>query len=315
MVNKNYKKLSLFQNPVGFLCGTMLFLLFSCASVPKPENFYAGRNSFGLMAEGADLYLTAEVQSVRPILDSLKLGGMSGTELKQFLDMSDILTLAVFQVPGKRHFYGAASGKFPSTSGGLFFSASKDWEKMVSGSGMPYWYSERSKLAVSIGAKAAYFSDGDPFVASPGALVPDALPALQKNSLLSGWMNNPSPAINKLIASFEIPIEIPAERLLFAVFGAEQEPAKSKKDEDREYYAILRFETPTTTQASALVRIFTMARLGLALSDFGEHKEMEALAKAFFSQNPRQDGSSLILETGKMNGNDLALLFNSISVY
>ena len=287
----------------------LVFLLFSCASspsVPKPEAFYEGRSGFSLVAEGAAIYLTAEVKSSRPILDSLELGGMTGAEIKKFLDMSDVITAAVFHIPGERHFYAAASGSFPSASGGLFFSASKDWEKKLSASGMPYWYSQRSLLAISLNPKYAYLSDSDPFVPPPGAGAPEALSALQKNAVLSGWMNNPAAAINRLIAVFEVPVEIPAQRLLFAVY---------KADAENQYTAALRFETPAAAQAAGLVRIITMAKLGLALADFAGRKDLEALAKAFFSQNPRQDGNALIITTGAMDGKDLALLFNSISIY
>ena len=337
MVNKNNKKLKpkadvpktevLVQPQFKFLFGfpLLFFLLFSCASspsVPKPEAFYKGRSGFSLMEEGAALYLTADVQSVRPILDALVLGGMTGSEIKNFLDMSDVLIAAVFMVPGKRHFYAAASGAFPSARGGLFFSASKDWEKKISETGMPYWYSSRSQLSVSLNAKAAYLSDADPFVPLPGASIPEALPALQKNAVLSGWMNNPSQTVNKIIADFEVPIEIPADRLVFAVYPVIEENADGKKAagkgkaaSDSQYTAALRFETPTSTQAAGLVMIFAMAKLGIARADFSDRKEMETLAKAFFSQNPRQDGNALVLDTGIMNGKDLALLFNSISIY
>jgi len=314
------------------LNGTIVFifavfsLLASCASkpsVPKPEAFYAGRGGFALMAEGADLYISAEVQSVRPILDSLELGGMTGAEVKDFLDMSDVLTAAVFYFTKERHFYAAASGNFPSTRGGMFFSASKDWETKKSASGMPYWYSQRSRLSVSLGAKNAYLSDGDPFVPPPGAQIPEALVALQKGAVLYGWLSNPAQALNRIIAAFGVPIEIPANLILFAVYPSEPaantaKSAASKKsgkvDENTEYSAVLRFETFSPSQANALVRIFTMARIGLAFADFSQNKDVEMLVKAFFSENPQADGSALILTTGVMRGADLALLFNMMSL-
>jgi len=311
MVNQNYQKLKIFS---GFF--PLFFLLFSCASTPTTEKFYKGRSGFGLMAEGASLYITADVQSVRPIVDALVLGGLSGSEIKQFLDMTDILTAAIFNSPGERHFYAAAAGNFPSGRVGYFFSTNKDWEKKVSASGLSYWHSARSGLSASISANKAYLSDRDPFVNAPGARVPEALPPMQKDSVLSGWMNNPSPAINRLIAALEVPIEIPAELLLFAVYREDDvKTAKSKKAEEQKYTALLRFETRASAQAAGLVTIFTMARMGIALADFSERREMEALAKAFFSRNPRQDGNALIIQTGTMNGKDLALLFNAISVY
>ncbi|MDR0448621.1 MAG: hypothetical protein LBH07_08120, partial [Treponema sp.] len=75
----------------------LFFLLVICScvsspSIPKPETYYKGRSGFSLMADGASLYITARVQSVRPILDSLELNGITGPEIKSFLDMSDVLT-------------------------------------------------------------------------------------------------------------------------------------------------------------------------------------------------------------------------------
>ena len=319
MVYQNYEKLKKIRNarPVQLLVYSFFLVLpLSCkstGSVPSPEKFYAGRSGFALMAEGAGFYITAEVQSVRPILDSLKIGGMTGAELKQFLDMSNVLTAAVFEAAGGRRFYAAALGSFP-TGSGLFFSASKDWEKRTSALGMPYWYSQRSQLSVSLNAKVAYLSHDDPFVPPPGAAVPEALPALQKGAVLSGWMNDPAPAINRFAAGLGVPIEIPAERLVFAVYPAG--PAgKGKQAGEEQYTAVLRFETPTSTQAAALVRIFTLAKIGLAMADFSGREDMKVLAGAFFSGNPQAEGSALILTTGTMNGTDLALLFNAISIY
>jgi hypothetical protein len=285
------------------------FTAAGCASVPKPEDYYAGRRDvFSLMAPGAELYVNAEVQSVRPILEGLLLGGMTGAELKDFLDMSDTLTAAVFEGTGsERHFYAAAHGNFPGVRGGLFFGVSRDWEKKVSAPGIEYWHSEKSRLSVFLSAKNAYLSDGDPFVPAPGAESPAALEGLRKGAVLSGWMENPSSAINRIVAGFGVPIEIPSDRLVFGVYPA--------GDDSEHYTAVLRFETLTAAQAGALVRIFALAKTGLALADFSGHPDMEILAGAFFAQAPLQDSNALILTTGVMSGRDLALLFNTISVY
>jgi hypothetical protein len=292
------------------------------------------------MAEGADLYISAEVQAVRPILDNLLLGGMTGGEVKEFLDMSDTLTAAVFEgesgggsaganggangangpMNGGR-FYAAASGRFPAGRGGLFFSASKDWEKRLSASGIDYWYSEKSTLAVFLDSRRAYLSSGDPFVPPPGAKSPPALGPLREGAVLSGWMNDPARAINRIIAAFGVPVEIPAERLVFAVYPVKESKetvnsGTAKADETGgRYTAVLRFETSAAAQANALARIFGFARLGLALADFGEYRDMETLARAFFAEAPRTEGNALVLKTAVMSGRDLALLFNTISVY
>ena len=335
MVYQNRQKLNEKKpngSPGWFALMAALFV--SCAT-PKPADFYAGRAGFALMAEGADLYISAEVQAVRPILDNLLLGGMTGAELKDFLDMTSTLTAAVFEgeSPGGENagnsgsagsgnanggrFYAAARGQFPSARGGLFFSASKDWKKKTSASGIDYWHSDKSKLSVFLDGRNAYLASGDPFVPPPGAREPDALRSLREGAVLSGWMKDPAGAINRIIAAFGVPIEIPAQRLVFAVYPAETEKGGTVKPGETggRYTAILRFETAAAAQANALARIFGLARIGLALADFGEYKDMETLARAFFAEAPRTEGNALILKTAVMSGRDLALLFNTISVY
>jgi len=282
-----------------------VFLVFACASVPTPEKYYQGRSDFTLMAEGGELYLTAKVQSVRPILDSLNLGGMNGAELKDFLDMSDVLTAVFFPPTNVWHFYAAASGDFPSTRGGIYFGSSKNWEKKTSASGIPYWYSPKDRLSVSLNPKMAYLSDADPFVPPPGAQVPDALPALQKGAVLSGWISDPARALGNAAAAFPVPVTISAKRMLFAVYPQPY----------GQYNAVLRLETQNSSQATALARLFALAKLALAVVDFNGKSDMEILAKAFFSQTPKTEGNVLIINTGAMEGKNLALLFNAFSVH
>ncbi|MDR0599151.1 MAG: hypothetical protein LBG84_03590 [Treponema sp.] len=261
------------------------------------------------MPQGADLYISAEVKKARPILEGLSLGGVSGAGLGDFLDMTSTLTAAVFREEGRAggrpRFYAAAAGKFPSARGGLFFGASRDWEKRVSAGGIGYWYSEKSGLAVFLGAKSAYLSHGDPFAPPPGAESPAALEELRKGAVLSGWLDNPAPAFKRIAAAFGIPLEIPARRLLFGVY-----PGKGE-----DYTAALTLETPSPIQAAALVRIFDLARRNIAGADFSSRPDLEALARALFAGVPRQEGAALILKTGTVSGRDLALLFNTISVY
>ncbi|MDR2073502.1 MAG: hypothetical protein LBP60_08745 [Spirochaetaceae bacterium] len=289
----------------------LLFLLLplfaSCASSSaSPQAFYAGRRDFSLMGPGADLYIKAEVQSVRPILEGLILGGLTGAEIKDFLDMSETLTAAVY-MGEERRFYAAATGRFPSARGGFFFGLSKDWEKRKSSSGIDYWYSDKSKLGVFLRGKNAYLANADPFVPPPGARAPETVGALQNGAVLLGWMEDPASALNTIVAAFGVPIAIPAERLIFGVYPGEEKNIG--------YTVVLRFETPTPTQANALVRIFTLARAAIAGADFSNRPDMEALARAFFSGTPRQEGNALILTSGLVSGPDIALLFNIISLY
>ena len=326
MVYQNRKKLKLntIVLPVIFSL-FFIIVLASCQSspsAPTPEQFYRGRSEFALLPEGGELYITAKVQSARSILDSLMLGGLSGADLKSFLDMSDTLTAAVFPPTEEWRYYAAATGRFPGTTSGLFFSTSRDWERKISASGMQYWYSRQSQLGLYLSSRLAFVSHDDPFVAPPGAKAPEALSSLQENAVLSGWITNPAQAINNIIAALDLPIEMPVESLVFAVYP-ELSGRSTNRNNEELYSAVLRFETPSSIQAGALVIMLNLARMGLDLSgsieqdgsEMGIQMDIQTLVKIFFSNPPRQEGNALILTTGIVNGSELALLFNAFSVY
>jgi hypothetical protein len=188
---------------------------------------------------------------------------------------------------------------------------------------------------VYLSASRAYVSDADPFVSAPGAESPAALSDLQAGAALSGWMDRPGAALNRIIAALGVPLQIPADRLIFGVYPAENPAqdsigirdstgirdsigAKSAEGDTESYRAVLRLETQSDTQAAALFRIFMMAKLALAFIDFSAMEsgaDLASLAGVFFSGVPEQDGSALLLRTGIMDGRDIALLFNTLSVY
>jgi hypothetical protein len=211
----------------------------------------------------------------------------------------------------------------------MFFSTSKDWVKAKSASGIAYWHSDKSALSVYLGASRAYVSDADPFVSAPGAESPAALGGLRASAALSGWMDRPGAALNRIIAALGVPLQIPADRLVFGVYRAEEAVrdvdetrnsagGKSAESDTGSYRAVLRLETQSGTQAAALARIFTMAKLASAFIDFSAMEsgaDLASLAGVFLSNVPEQDGSALLLTTGIMDGRDIALLFNTLSVY
>jgi hypothetical protein len=334
MVCKNSKKLIRPDGgcfpaffPVIAVCVTAVCVL-ACASSPKPETFYADRgDNFAFMAPNADIYLNADVSAARPILDRLSLGGLGGGEISQFLDMTHSITAALYS-SGPRRFLAASGGRYPSARGGIFFSTSKDWAKTKSASGINYWHSDKSALSVYLGPSTAYVSDGDPFVSAPGAESPPGLADLGAGAVLSGWMDKPGPPLSRIIAALGVPLQIPADRLVFGVYPAENAVELSggtsakTSAEDGSYRATLRLETQSETQAAALARIFTMAKRASAFIDFSAmaggdlaDANLASLAGVFLSNVPEQNGSVLTLKTGIMNGRDIALLFNTLSVY
>jgi hypothetical protein len=303
-------------------CGGGIFfilILAACASAPRPEEFYADRkDSFALMAPGADIYFTADVAEARPILDTFSLGTMEGREIAEFFDMTSSITAALYNT-GSHRFLAAGRGRYPSVRGGIYFSSSKDWTKKKSVSEIEYWYSAKSNLSVYLNSASVYVSDADPFVPAPGAESPAVLADIRAGSVLSGWMDKPDSALNAIISALGVPVTIPARRLIFAVYRADP-AAPGETGNEALYYAALRLETTDKNQAAGLVRVFSVVKLASELIDFSSIKREQGInvagmAQFFFANAPAQDGNAIILKTGIMKGSKLALLFNMLSVY
>ncbi|MDR2768730.1 MAG: hypothetical protein LBB82_10445 [Treponema sp.] len=295
------------------LCSRALFaflfvFFFSCKSVPTPEKFYAGRTDpFTVTAEGAELYFAALLPAARPLIEKMTLGSISGAAAGDFIDHAGMIIAAVYPEHSPRRFIGAAQGKFPSARGGIYMSGSRDWEKAVSASGIEYWRSGASNLSLYLGARRVFFSDGDPFAPPPGAVSPAALDGLKRNAVLYGWLENAGESLDKIIASLGVPLSVPAQKLLFAVY-----PAGSEEDA---YRAVLRLETPGVSQAMALTRILGMAAAGLAGADLSAYREFESVARALFGGSFEQSGDAVIITTMTLRSGELALLFTTLTLY
>jgi hypothetical protein len=288
-----------------FAPALFVFFALSCASLPTPETYYADRSDpFSLTESGAELYLAARLPASRSIVEGLAFGTASVSQLGDFLDRGDLIVAALYPEHADRRFIGAASGSFPGARGGLYLRGSKDWKKAVSAAGIEYWRSDAANLSLHLSARRLFFSDGDPFVKAPGARSPAALAKLAEGAALYGWLENSSGPLEKIILSLGVELGIPSEKLLFAVY-----------ETGTAYTAVLRLETPGNSQALALTRIFGLASLGMAGTDFSQYREFESVVKALFGGSCGQDGAAVIIKTGALSGGELALLFNTLSLY
>ncbi|MDR2181683.1 MAG: hypothetical protein LBN92_03280 [Treponema sp.] len=290
------------------LFAVLVVFFFSCKSAPTPEQFYAGRTDpFAVTADGAELYFAALLPDARPIIEGMTLGNLSGAAAGDFIDHAGMIIAAVYPENSPRRFIVAASGQFPSARGGIYMSGSRDWEKAVSASGIEYWRSGASNLSLYLGARHVFLSDGDPFAPPPGAASPAALDGLKRNAVLYGWLENAGESLSTIIASLGVPLSIPAQKLLFAVYPAGPEEAA--------YRAVLRLETAGASPAMALTRILGMAAEGMAGTDFSGYREFESVVKALFGGNVEQSGDAVIITTMPLPAGELALLFTTLTLY
>jgi hypothetical protein len=303
-MNNGWYKLRRPNSGILLVLGCAALAIFlSCTSGPKAQAPYIEEDEFAPMAPGGLIYISIDVPRTRSLLEKLSLGGLSPARNREVLDRTESAVVALYPEGSGRRFLAAARGRYPGSRTAFSFAFNRDWKKVRSGVGS-YWRSEKDKLSIAVTNDRAYISDGAPLIAAPGTKSPAGLEELRRDAVLAGWIDDAATPINRFIQSLALPLQIPAERLLFGVYAAE----------DKKYNAVLNITTPSISQARALVSIFSMIRLFLVSSDIGPG-EPAALAFIFFANPPVQEGTNLIVRTGTMDGDGIALLLNMFSLY
>ncbi|MDR0451636.1 MAG: hypothetical protein LBH15_01175 [Treponema sp.] len=299
----------------ALLCA--LALLASCATSP-PAAEPGAEGEFAALDGGGMAYFTLDVPGARPILDLVQFEEIRGGQMAEILDMTDAAAGAVYAAgdgdaggpPGQedaalagRRYLIAARGKYPALRAGFAFTFSPEWKKLKSPAGKRYWYSGREGIALVLDARSALVSNTDPYPRSAAVEIPGAFREFRENAALAGWLCSPSVPLNRFTARLNIPIQIPADLLVFAVYPA------GSAGESRLYNARLRLETQSPSQARALAAMFGLARL------FAAGADLPPAIAALLANPPESDGAALVLSTGDLEPEAVALLFNMFSVY
>ena len=306
----------------ALLCA--LSLLLSCATKPPVVEPGSG-GEFAALDGGGMAYFTVDVPGARPILDLAQFEGTRGKQAAEILDLTDTAVGAVYAPenredtpavsarqeaePSSRRYLIAARGKYPAGRAGFAFTFSTEWKKFVSPEGKRYWYSRREDLALVLDARSALVSNADPYPRSAAVEIPGAFPRFRDNAVLAGWLRSPAVPLNRFMAQLNIPIQIPADLLIFAVYPAEGESSMEGEEEKRLYTAGVRLETQSPSQAKALASMFSLVRL------FAADTPLPPAIAALLTNLPEVDGAALILSTGALEPGAIALLFNMFSVY
>ncbi|GHV10551.1 hypothetical protein FACS189491_00230 [Spirochaetia bacterium] len=314
-----------------------LLFLGSCATAPKvvPLSPDAQGVEYLPLAPGGLVYVFADVDAARPILDRFSLGGISGGQATEILDRTRYAVAAVYPKESSQNVQAAAWGNYPSASAGLSFAFSKDWKKRKSASGKFYWYSERNSFAVSLNAGQAFVSMGapgakpggvpaansknplDPFAPPPGIASPEGFAEFRRGAALSFWVEDPAVPLNRFLNVLTLPLQIPAEQLFISLYPAS--PEYLAEPGSAGYEAHVRIKTPTASQARALVTIMSMARLfasnAAGAEGLAAPSSVAGLIPILFAHPPEQDGTFLNIRTAPMDAGEIALLFGMFSIY
>ncbi|GHT79902.1 hypothetical protein FACS1894130_10020 [Spirochaetia bacterium] len=296
------------------LLAAVLGFLASCATAPQRVVDYTDASrEFGVLDGGALVYFSVDIPAARPILDLVSFGGTSGKQAAQILDRTETAVGAAYPPESGRRYLLAAQGRYPKSGIDFSLTFNPSWKKLKSDRGIRYWHSERDSLSLLIEPRYALISDGGLFAGPGRVTVPDAFWNIREGAALAGWLEDAAVPINRFLGQLEIPIQVPADRLIFAVFPEAGPPLV--------YSALLRLETPSVSQAKALASMVSMIRLFVGRppanrpSVEGSADSLPDLIAALFANTPVQDDTALILKTASLDAEAIALLFTMFSVY
>jgi hypothetical protein len=287
----------------------LLALLASCKTTPAlPDPLREETGSIPL-EPGALVYLLADVPAARPILDLLPIQELNTKASKQMLDRTRSAAAALYPPESGRRFQLTGWGSYPALRAGMAFGVSKDWKKQRSAGGLPYWYAQRSGLSIALNsgqAFAAASSDGapvEPFSAS-GVEAPEGFGEFRRGAVLSCWLENPGPMLNRVFGQMNIPLQVPSDRIFISLFPV--------PGGDGQYQGLIQICSPSPTQARTLAVHFSLAMVSIARA---AEEGPEGPAALLFANPPVQDGQNLNIKTAVLTEKDIALLFGLFSIY
>jgi hypothetical protein len=306
-----------------FLFLGLWFLLFiSCKTVPRFPDPVLGESGYIPLEPGAEVYVLADVQRARPILELVQIRGMDEKRFKQTLDRTRSAVAALFPSESGRRFQMTAWGSYPGSGADMAFGTNKNWKKLRSAAGgLPYWHSARDGLSVALNAKQAFVSASlgdtpdEPFASPPGIEAPDGFDEFRRGALIACWLENPGATVNRIFTAMQIPLQLPAERLFVSVFpvAGEADSGGGEAAGTHKYEALLRIQVSSAAQARGVASLFALA--GAFFSGGAAGGGPAALASIFFANPPVLDGQNLNIKTAVLTEKEIALLFSIFSVY
>ncbi|MDR0718582.1 MAG: hypothetical protein LBF78_03025 [Treponema sp.] len=310
-----------------------VFILLSCATSPKLENFGGeDRADFSVLPSGAKVYLWADVEKGRPLLDAVSFAGFDGKNSGDALDRTGIAVAALYPESAARRFFLAGWGKYPNVRAGMSMAFSRDWKKKKSASGGRYWFSKSLNLGVALGPYLVFVSDGDPLerpaVAPDGAAVlnsvksPPGFEEFRKPCVFAGFLPESYDVVNRFASAMDLPMQIPAKEFFFGASRIPGDEVKweplfcmqfaSENEAKGLFNLLILARMFMNAQSAAAVATATAAGSGLA--------SVSAVTAAFllpliFENEPELSGRNITLRMTPMTTEELSLLFHIFSVY
>ena len=267
------------------------------------------------LAPGALVYMYADVAHIGPLLDILPIEALSQKEVADMVARTHTAMMGFYPNDEKRHFMLAGAGTYPTfgPNMGLFFSPA--WKKRRSETGASYWYSEKSRSALSLSANQVLVSDADPFAPAPGVVIPADFAAFRRDAVLALWLDDAAAPVNQFLKTFMaslgigqvlemlgVPLTLPVGQAMISVQAVNEN-----------YSALIRIGTPSVSQTRGLLGILTLIKRFLPKTDGASSASPLSIAALLFANDPQEDGLYLSLRTGEFDAQSLAALVRMLT--
>jgi hypothetical protein len=301
-----------------WLCAaSVIFFLASCATGPKVTGIDEAsptdvlRNDFSELAAGGSAYIYVDVPEMRPVLDQIQFGNISGADggAKDVLDRTETGVIGMYPKESERSFMISANGKFPVFQSSIAMTFSPAWKKIKSETGIKYWRSEENNLSLALSSQKAYLSDGEPFLEiadlkNAAVDVPEQFYQIRKNAVMAGWVDKAGTKINTFLSNTGIPIQIPADTMLVGFYASTE-----SSSENPLYDGTIHLEFPTVSQAKAVSTILGFAKIML-VDAIDDSQTLGKILKSLLSNSPNLDENIIKMNMENLNAEELASLFN-----
>ena len=277
------------------------FLLFlSCQTTPQISDIVLKNANFLPLDSGALLYIMADVNQMRPILERLPIEELNDSQTRQMLDRTDYLAAAMFPQESGRRFQLAAWGNYPSFLADFALGFNKDWKKMRSQAGGSYWYSSANRFSLALSSRQAFAASSltgepfDPFSTEAGVEMPEGFAEFHSGSPFSCWLENPNIAISRIMNDLELSFNVPVKKLFINLLPVQEE----------KYETTIRLQFDNVSFARAMTAI-----LNTAYNRF-RGSTSSIIASIFFANPPVLNGSNVDIKSAALTNSDIESIFS-----
>jgi len=309
--------------PHLFLAFMAALLLPSCQTAPPlmPER---NGEAFIPLEPGGLAYIFVDVGQARPLLEALSFRGMDASDrhVQRILDSTDFAIAAVYMEqgsePARARFRLAAQGSYPSGRARMAMRCSRHWSgRRSQASGGRFWHSAAAMISVAMSRGEARVSSSlcaepaDPFYSGPGTRIPGGFEEFRGGAAIAGWLEDPRPRINGILAQMGLRIEIPAEQFFAGI--SRHAPGAGEGGDAPRYVGRIQIQVANPLLARNLSIALFVARGLIASAAGAGDSAAEALASILLANPATATGRYLQIRTDPMAAEEITQLFGRFS--